>query len=204
MRHPKIKTELPGPEASRLICEDKAFASPSYTRFFPLVAEKAEGVWVHDVDGNEFLDFSAGIAVCSTGHCHPRVVKAIKEQSDKLLHMGGTDFYYVPQISLAKKLSSLFPDGADRKVCFGNSGAEAVEAAFKLARRHTKRELNIAFFGSFHGRTMGALSLTASKTIQRAHYYPFVPGIHTSLMDIAIVVLTIMSIRSAGQSVRTG
>ncbi|MDR4497872.1 MAG: acetyl ornithine aminotransferase family protein [Candidatus Scalindua sp.] len=177
MKYPSIKTELPGPKASRLICEDKKFVSPSYTRYFPLVAEKAQGAWVHDVDGNVFLDFTAGIAVCSTGHCHPRVVQAIKEQSDRLLHMGGADFYYVPQISLAKKLSSLFPDGGNHKVCFGNSGAEAVEAAFKLARRHTKRELNIAFFGSFHGRTMGALSLTASKTIQRTHFSSFVPGI---------------------------
>ncbi|ODS31002.1 MAG: 4-aminobutyrate aminotransferase [Candidatus Scalindua rubra] len=177
MKYPKIKTQLPGPKASRLINEDKSFVSPSYTRIYPLVVDKAKGVWVKDVDGNEFLDFTAGIAVCSTGHCHPRVVHAIKEQTDTLLHMAGTDFYYVPQISLAKKLATLFQDEIDNKVYFGSSGSEAVEAAFKLARCHTKRELNIAFFGSFHGRTMGALSLTASKTIQKKHYYPFVPGI---------------------------
>jgi 4-aminobutyrate aminotransferase len=141
------------------------------------VAERAQGLWVEDVDGNLFLDFTAGIATCSTGHCHPRVVAAIKEQADRLLHMSGTDFYYTPQIVLAQKLSSLVPGEGDKKVFFGNSGAEAVEAAFKLARWHTRRELNIAFFGAFHGRTMGALSLTASKTIQKKHYNPFVPGI---------------------------
>jgi 4-aminobutyrate aminotransferase len=139
--------------------------------------EKAKGVWVHDVDGNIFLDFTAGIAVCATGHCHPEVVKVIKEQADRLLHMSGTDFYYTPQIALAEKLSSLVPGGHPMKVYFGNSGAEAVEAAFKVARWHTRRELNIAFYGAFHGRTMGALSLTASKTIQKSHYHPFVPGI---------------------------
>lgn len=177
MKYPKIKTLLPGPKASRLINEDKSVVSPSYTRIYPLVVEKAHGAWVQDVDGNEYLDFTAGIAVCSTGHCHPRVVHAIKEQSDRLLHMAGAAFYYVPQISLAKKLASLFPGGAGNKVYFGSSGSEAVEAAFKLARCHSKRELNIAFFGSFHGRTMGALSLTASKTIQKKHYHPFLPGI---------------------------
>ncbi|MCK5193021.1 MAG: acetyl ornithine aminotransferase family protein, partial [Desulfobulbaceae bacterium] len=117
------------------------------------------------------------IAVCATGHCHPRVVKAIKEQADQLLHMSGTDFYYRPQIVLAEKLAHLAPGKGGKKVYFGNSGAEAVEAAFKLARWHTQRELNIAFYGAFHGRTMGALSLTASKTIQKKHYNPMVPGI---------------------------
>jgi 4-aminobutyrate aminotransferase len=139
--------------------------------------KKAQGVWVHDVDGNLFLDFTAGIAVCATGHCHPLVVKAIKEQAERLLHMSGTDFYYEPQIALAEKLAALAPGEGSKKIYFGNSGAEAVEAAFKLARWHTRRELNIAFFGAFHGRTMGALSLTASKTIQKKHLYPFVPGI---------------------------
>jgi len=135
------------------------------------------GLWVHDVDENVFLDFTAGIAVCATGHCHPRVIKAIKAQADLLLHMSGTDFYYRPQIVLAEKLARLMPGKGSKKVYFGNSGAEAVEAAFKLARWHTQRELNIAFYGAFHGRTMGALSLTASKTIQKKHYNPLVPGI---------------------------
>jgi len=177
MKYPVMKTALPGPLASQLIQTDKRYVSPSYTRVYPLVADKARGLWIEDVDGNVFLDFTAGIAVCATGHCHPRVVNAIKEQSERLLHMSGTDFYYTSQIVLAEKLASLVPGNGENKVFFGNSGAEAVEAAFKLARFHTRRELNIAFFGAFHGRTMGALSLTASRTIQKKHYHPFVPGI---------------------------
>ncbi len=177
MKYPAIKTALPGPKASKWINTDQTYVSPSYTRVYPLVVKKAQGVWIHDVDDNMFLDFTAGIATSATGHCHPKVVQAIKEQAEQLLHMSGTDFYYVPQIALAEKLASLAPGEGGKKVYFGNSGAEAVEAAFKLARWHTKGELNIAFFGAFHGRTMGALSLTASKTIQKKHYYPFVPGI---------------------------
>ena len=177
MKSPMIKTILPGPRARKLIEKDGTYVSPSYTRYYPLVVEKAKGLWVHDVDENVFLDFTAGIAVCATGHCHPRVVKAIKAQADLLLHMSGTDFYYRPQIVLAEKLARLTPGKGSKKVYFGNSGAEAVEAAFKLARWHTQRELNIAFYGAFHGRTMGALSLTASKTIQKKHYNPLVPGI---------------------------
>jgi 4-aminobutyrate aminotransferase len=177
MKYPEIKTQLPGPQASKLIGIDEDYVSPSYTRPYPLVVEKGRGLWIQDVDGNEFLDFTAGIAVCATGHCHPRVVQTIKDQAERLIHMSGTDFYYTPQIALAEKLASLAPGDRAKKVYFGNSGAEAVEAAFKLARWHTRRDLNIAFFGAFHGRTMGALSLTASKTIQKKHYYPFVPGI---------------------------
>ncbi len=177
MKSPEIKTTLPGPRARQLIKMDKRVVSPSYTRSYPLVVEKARGLWLEDVDGNSFLDFTAGIAVCATGHCHPRVVRAIKKQADLLLHMSGTDFYYTPQILLAEKLGSLAPGRGKKKVYFGNSGAEAVEAAFKLARWHTRRELNIAFYGAFHGRTMGALSLTASKTVQKKHYNPLVPGI---------------------------
>jgi 4-aminobutyrate aminotransferase len=177
MKKPEIKTQLPGPQASKLIDIDTDFVSPSYTRPYPLVVEKGQGLWIQDVDGNEFLDFTAGIAVCATGHCHPRVVQTIKDQAERLIHMSGTDFYYTPQIALAEKLASLAPGDRAKKVYFGNSGAESVEAAFKLARWHTRRELNIAFFGAFHGRTMGALSLTASKIIQKKHYYPFVPGI---------------------------
>ena len=177
MKSPVIKTDLPGPRARKLIGLDQKYVSPSYTRVYPLVVEKAEGLWVHDVDGNLFLDFTAGIAVCTTGHCHPQVIEAIKAQAELLLHMSGTDFYYSPQILLAEKLATLAPGSRDKRVYFGNSGAEAVEAAFKLARWHTQRELNIAFFGAFHGRTMGALSLTASKAIQKRHYNPLVPGI---------------------------
>jgi 4-aminobutyrate aminotransferase len=177
MKLPQINTPLPGPQAKKLIKKDNTFVSPSYTRVYPLVAEKAKGLWIHDVDGNLFLDFTSGIAVNATGHCHPDVVKAVADQAKRLLHMSGTDFYYTPQIMLAEKLAGLAPGRSAKKVYFGNSGAEAVEAAFKLARWHTKRELNIAFFGAFHGRTMGALSLTASKTIQKKHYNPLVPGI---------------------------
>ncbi len=177
MKQPVIKTPLPGPNAKKLIKIDQKYVSPSYTRVYPLVVDKAKGLWIYDVDGNVFLDFTAGIAVCATGHCHPKVVGSIIQQAKKLLHMSGTDFYYTSQIALAEKLSSIAPGKGDKKVYFGNSGAEAVEAAFKLARWHTRRELNIAFYGAFHGRTMGALSLTASKTVQKRHYNPLVPGI---------------------------
>jgi len=177
VKRPSINTPLPGPRAADLIRVDQAHVSPSYTRVYPLVVESGQGLWIRDVDGNEFLDFTAGIAVCAAGHCHPVVVEAIREQAGRLLHMSGTDFYYTSQIALARKLASLVPGEGIKKVYFGNSGAEAVEAAFKLARWHTRRELNIAFFGAFHGRTMGALSLTASKTVQRKYYYPLVPGI---------------------------
>jgi 4-aminobutyrate aminotransferase len=177
VRYPQIRTTLPGPRAAELIEIDRQFVSPSYTRAYPLVAESASGLWIRDPDGNTLLDFTAGIAVCTTGHCHPHVVRAIKEQAERLLHMSGTDFYTSPQITLARKLAGLASGPGARKVYFGNSGAEAVEAAFKLARWHTRRELNLAFFGAFHGRTMGALSLTASKTIQKKHYSPMVPGI---------------------------
>jgi len=177
MKLPIIKSALPGPKAASLINIDRDHVSPSYTRGYPLVAEKALGLWIDDPDGNTFLDFTSGIAVCATGHCHPKVVSAIKKQADKLIHMSGTDFYYTSQIALADKLSHLVPGDGKNKVYFGNSGAESVEAAFKLARWFTKRELNIAFFGAFHGRTMGALSLTASKVIQKRHYNPFIPGI---------------------------
>jgi 4-aminobutyrate aminotransferase len=177
MKFPEINTPPPGPRARALINVDHAHVSPSYTRVYPLVAETGEGLWIRDPDGNTFLDFTAGIAVCTTGHCHPRVVKAIREQAGRLLHMSGTDFYYTSQIALAAKLAQLAPGNGSNKVYFGNSGAEAVEAAFKLARWNTRRELNIAFFGAFHGRTMGALSLTASKAIQKKHYNPLVPGI---------------------------
>ncbi len=177
MRRPKISLPLPGPKAAEWIASDKKVVSPSYTRAYPLVAARGEGVWVEDPDGNLFLDFTSGIAVCATGHCHPEVVAAIRDQAGKLMHMSGTDFYYTPQVRLAQQLARFAPGGDDWKVFFANSGAEAVEAAFKLARWRTQRELNIAFFGAFHGRTMGALSLTASKSIQKKHYHPFVPGI---------------------------
>ncbi|SPF39405.1 Acetylornithine aminotransferase [Syntrophobacter sp. SbD1] len=177
MKAPLIKTPLPGPKAAELIRVDAQFVSPSYTRIYPLVVESAQGSWVLDVDGNQFLDFTAGIAVNATGHCHPEVVEAIRDQAGKLIHMSGTDFYYSPQIVLAQKLAEIANMTGGARVFYGNSGAEAVEAALKLSRYHSRREQMISFFGAFHGRTMGALSLTASKAYQKKYYHPFVPGI---------------------------
>ncbi|MBV8733114.1 MAG: acetyl ornithine aminotransferase family protein, partial [Acidobacteriia bacterium] len=168
---------LPGPRALALIERDREVVSPSYTRCYPLVAARGEGAMVEDVDGNWFLDFNAGIGVVATGHCHPRVVAAIRHQAARLIHMSGTDFYYEEMIALAEKLSVIAPGGAPRRVSFGNSGAEAVEGSIKLARYATGRDKIIAFFGGFHGRTMGALSLTARKAVQRAGFGPLVPGV---------------------------
>jgi 4-aminobutyrate aminotransferase len=175
-----LKTELPGPEAKKILELDARYVSPSYTRSYPLVARRGRGLIVEDVDGNCFLDFSAGIAVVSTGHCHPRVVAAVQEQAARLIHMSGSDFYYENQARLAEKLAAIAPGDNNRRVFFSNSGAEAVEAAIKLARYHTQRKRLIAFTGSFHGRTLGALSLTASKPVQRRGFGPFIPGVsHT-------------------------
>ena len=174
---PCLKTPLPGPLSRELIESDELFVSPSYTRFYPLAVKRASGTTLEDMDGNLFLDFTAGIAVCGTGHCHPRVVRAIQEQAGKLLHMCGADFYYPPLRDLARKLSEISPGDATKRVLFTNSGAEAIEAAIKLARYHTGRQQIIAFYGAFHGRTMGALSLTASKITQRCRFEPLVPGV---------------------------
>jgi len=174
---PNIRTALPGPNAKRILAEDERLISPSYTRSYPMVAKKGRGVVVEDVDGNEFLDFSAGIAVTSTGHCHPEVVAAIQKQAGELIHMSGTDFYYENMTTLAERLSKVAPMKGPHKFYYGNSGAEAVEAALKLARYHTKRQWVIAFYGAFHGRTMGALSLTCSKAQQRRRFSPLVPGV---------------------------
>ena len=182
---PKIKTALPGPIAKRVLTGDTKYISPSYTRSYPLVAKQGRGIIITDVDGNEFLDFSAGIAVTSTGHCHPDVVAAIQKQAAELIHMSGTDFYYESMITLAERLSKIAPMPGPHKIYFGNSGAEAVEAALKLARYHTKRQNVIAFFGAFHGRTMGALSLTASKPQQRRRFAPLMPGVtHVRYPDV--------------------
>jgi 4-aminobutyrate aminotransferase len=182
---PHIKTALPGPNARRVLEGDERYISPSYTRSYPMVAKRGRGLIVEDVDGNEFLDFSAGIAVTSTGHCHPEVVAAIQKQAAELIHMSGTDFYYESMVTLGERLSRIAPMKGPHKIYYGNSGAEAVEAALKLARYHTKRQNVIAFYGAFHGRTMGALSLTASKPQQRRRFAPLVPGItHVRYPDI--------------------
>jgi len=176
--HPEIRTALPGPNARALIDRDKTVVSPSYTRGYPLVIERGWGAMVEDVDGNVFLDCTAGIAVTATGHSHPDVVKAIVDQAGKFLHMSGTDFYYEPQVRLGEELSAIMPMPGPHRSFFGNSGTEANEAAIKLARYYTKRPNIIAFFGSFHGRTMGSLSLTSSKLTQRRGFGPFVPGVY--------------------------
>jgi 4-aminobutyrate aminotransferase len=174
---PVLHTPLPGLRAQEIIARDAKFVSPSYTRCYPLVARRGEGAIVEDVDGNRFLDFNAGIAVVSTGHCHPRVVEAIRAQAARLIHMSGTDFYYEEMAALAERLSDLAPGGVARRVSFGNSGAEAIEGAIKLARYHSGRDKFIAFLGGFHGRTLGALSLTARKATQRKGFGPLVPGV---------------------------
>jgi 4-aminobutyrate aminotransferase len=182
---PKIKTALPGPNALRALANDKEYISPSYTRSYPLVARSGRGIVITDVDGNEFFDFSAGIAVNSTGHCHPEVVAAIQKQAGELIHMSGTDFYYENMVELAARLSKIAPMPGPHKFYFGNSGAEAVECALKLSRYHTKRQNIIAFFGAFHGRTMGAMSLTASKPQQRRRFSPLMPGVtHVRYPDV--------------------
>jgi 4-aminobutyrate aminotransferase len=160
-----------------LIATDERYVSPSYTRFYPLAVKSGRGTTIEDMDGNLYLDFTAGIAVCATGHCHPRVVDAIKQQAEALLHICGADFYYPPLRDLARKLAEIAPGKSPKRVLFTNSGAEAIEAAIKLARYHTRRQHIIAFYGAFHGRTMGALSLTASKVTQRRRFEPLLPEV---------------------------
>jgi 4-aminobutyrate aminotransferase len=174
---PKLVCRLPGPKAKAAVDADTRYISPSYTRSYPLVAKRGRGVRVEDVDGNEFLDFAAGIAVVSTGHCHPEVVAAIQKQAAELIHISGTDFYNEPLTDLAAQLSAIAPMPGPHKFFYGNSGAEAIECALKLARYHTGRQQIISFFGAFHGRTMGALSLTASKPQQKRRFSPLVPGV---------------------------
>ncbi|MBI2820172.1 MAG: aminotransferase class III-fold pyridoxal phosphate-dependent enzyme, partial [Acidobacteria bacterium] len=174
---PLLKTALPGPAAKKVLAEDQKFVSPSYTRSYPLVAKRGRGALIEDVDGNRFLDFSGGLAVVATGHCHPQVVRAIQKQAAELIHMSGTDFYYPGLTELARKLAEIAPGDAPKRVYFGNSGTEAVEAAMKLARAYTGRDKFIAFTGAFHGRTLGSLSLTASRPVQRHKFGPLIPGV---------------------------
>jgi 4-aminobutyrate aminotransferase len=174
---PVIKTQLPGPKAAELIARDSRAMSPSFTRAYPFVMDRGEGCWVTDVDGNRFLDFTAGIAVVSTGHAHPKVVAAVEEQARRFLHMSGTDFYYRSEIELAERLEAKILPGTPAKVFFTNSGAEAIEGAMKLARFTSGRPSYIAFIGGFHGRTFGALSLTASKASQRRGFAPLLSSV---------------------------
>jgi len=177
MSYPKIKVTPPGPKARKIVERDSAVISPSFGRAYPLVVERGEGSIVVDVDGNEFIDMNAGLAVCSVGHSHPKVVKAIKDQADKFIHYSYTDFFYDDYVNLGEKLHDLVPGSHRKKFFYGNSGAESVEAAMKVARWHTGRQGYLAYIGSFHGRTLGAVSLTASKPYQRARFAPLIPGV---------------------------
>jgi 4-aminobutyrate aminotransferase len=176
MRVPDIKVTPPGPRARAILERDRAVVSPSYPRSAPLVMARGEGAMVEDVDGNVYLDFCAGIAVAATGHAHPQVVRAITEQASKFLHIS-TDYYHEPQVALGEALAAIAPVGGRARTFFSNSGTEAVEAALKLARYHTRRHNIIAFLGSFHGRTLGSLALTSSKTVQRRGFGPMSGGV---------------------------
>ena len=190
-RRPNIKTALPGPKAAELIARDAKAMSPSFTRSYPFVMDRGEGCWATDVDGNRFLDFTAGIAVNTTGFSHPRVVAAIEEQARRFLHMSGTDFYYQSEIELAERLEAKILPGIPARVFFTNSGAEAIEGAMKLARYASGRPSYIAFMGAFHGRTFGALSLTASKASQRRRFAPLLSSVfHAPFPSVARDVTT--------------
>ncbi len=175
---PYIGTELPGPKARAMLDREKVWVSQNYVKDYPLVVDRGQGMVLTDLDGNRFLDFAAGIAVCATGHCHPRVVAAIQKQAERLLHLCAIDFYYPQVVELAERLAAVAPGESEKRVYFANSGAEAIETALKLARLRTGRQKIVACFGAFHGRTMGALSLTASKATHRRGYAPFLPEVH--------------------------
>jgi len=177
MSYPKIVVSPPGPKARELVRKDEQFVSPSYLRFYPLVVESADDCIVRDVDGNEYIDLNSGIACMNIGHNNPCVVEAIKTQCSRFLHYSNTDFYYQVAINLAEKLEQITPGQCRKKTFFGNSGTEAVEAAVKLARWHTRKPLFIGFIGAFHGRTMGSLAFTASKAAQRRYFSPMMPGV---------------------------
>jgi 4-aminobutyrate aminotransferase len=182
---PRIKTALPGPNAKRVLAGDEKYLSPSYTRSYPLVAKQGRGIVVTDVDGNEFFRFLRRHCRDLDRSLPSRCGAAIQKQAGELIHMSGTDFYYESMITLAERLSKIAPMPGPHRIYYGNSGAEAVEAALKLARYHTKRQNVIAFFGAFHGRTMGALSLTASKPQQKRRFGPGVPGVtHVRYPDV--------------------
>jgi 4-aminobutyrate aminotransferase len=178
MKIPFIKVKPPGPKAQELIRRDERYTAPAYGRVYPLAVKQGRGMAIEDLDGNLFLDFTAGIAVASTGHSHPKVVAAIEEQARSFLHYCGSDFYYETMARLAEKLCRLAPGASEKKAFLTNSGTEAVEAAIKLARYATKRTHLIAFLGAFHGRTLGSLSLTASRASHRAGFGPLLPDVH--------------------------
>ena len=170
-----LKTPVPGPKAQKIVAEDRKLLMTT-TKTSPIVAESASGVWVTDVDGNRLLDFASGVAVTAVGYSHPEVVRAVRDQVGRLSHFAGTDFYYENQVRLAERLTRITPGDSPKKVFFTNSGTESAEAALKLARWNRQRPIVLGLLGGFHGRTMGSLSLTASKPVQRARYAPFVGG----------------------------
>jgi len=176
-KYPRIVVRPPGPKARELVRRDESLISPSYVRFYPLVIESGRGCIVRDVDGNEYIDFNSGLVCLNVGHCHPKVVKAIQAQAEKFLHYSNTDFYYENVVDLAEKIVEITPGRFEKMVYLGNSGTEAVEAALKLSKWHTRRHRFIAFIGAFHGRTLGSLSLTASKPVQRRYFFPLLPGV---------------------------
>ncbi len=175
--YPKMVVTPPGPKARELVRKDESLISPSYVRFYPLVVESGKGCLVKDVDGNEYIDFNSGLVCLNVGHNHPKVIAALKNQCDRFLHYSNTDFYYTEVINLAEKLAEITPGNFKKKVYFGNSGAEAIEAAIKLTKWHTRKQLYIGFTSAFHGRTIGALSFTASKPTQRRYFFPLMPGV---------------------------
>jgi len=175
--HPKIVVRPPGPKAREIVERDSRVVSQSFVRFYPLVIESGKGALLHDVDGNEYIDFNSGLVCLNVGHCHPKVIDAVKKQTDRFLHYSNTDFLYTGVVDLAERLNEITPGKYRKKVFFGNSGAEANEGAVKMARWHSRRPRFIAFIGAFHGRTMGAVSLTASKPVQMRHFFPLVPGV---------------------------
>lgn len=176
--YPSITSGPPGPKGKAIIERDRAATATCYLKEYPLVVARGEGAMIEDVDGNRFLDFMAGIAVAATGHSHPKVVAAVKDAADKFLHICGGDFYYESFAALPERLAKLAPGKEPKRVFLTNSGTEAVEGALKLARHSTRRAAIIAFEGSFHGRTYGSLSLTASKVTQRAGFGPFLPEVY--------------------------
>lgn len=175
--YPSIVVRPPGPKARDLVKKDEALLSPSYARFYPLVIESGKDCVLKDVDGNQYIDFNSGLVCLNVGHNHPKVVDAIKKQSDRFLHYSNTDFFYREVVDLAEKLSEITPGQFEKKVYFGNSGAEAIEAAVKLSKWHTRKHRFLAFTGAFHGRTLGALSFTASKPVQRRNFFPLLQGV---------------------------
>ena len=175
--YPSIVVRPPGPKARDLVKKDEALLSPSYVRFYPLVIESGKDCVLKDVDGNQYIDFNSGLVCLNVGHNHPKVIDAIKKQSDRFLHYSNTDFFYREVIDLAEKLSEITPGQFEKKVYFGNSGAEAIEAAVKLSKWHTRKHRFLAFTGAFHGRTLGALSFTASKPVQRRNFFPLLQGV---------------------------